>query len=159
MINFAKLLIFPDMALEIERKFLVKDNSFVKMAKAVRHIRQTYLSDRPESTVRLRTADGRAWLTVKSKNAGCVRHEWEFEIPEAEAEEMAAQCAGGWRIEKTRYLVDYVGFTWEVDEFHGHHEGLTVAEVELPSADVALELPPFVGIEVTGDPRYYNSNL
>lgn len=147
------------MAKEIERKFLVKDNSFDNMTTVRRHIRQTYISDRPEATVRLRVLDDRAFLTVKGKNSGAVRDEWEYEIPVAEAKEMAARLSGGWSIDKVRHIVTYAGRCWEVDVFHGRHEGLVLAEVELEDADAHVDLPPFVGDEVTGNPAYYNSVL
>lgn len=148
------------MALEIERKFLVKDRKYVEMAKESHHIRQSYLNRDPRRTVRVRmSGDDRAFLTVKGRNDGCVRNEWEYSIPAADAIEMAESLTGGWDIDKTRYIVYHDGFTWEVDEFHGHLEGLVVAEVELTSASDAPSLPPFVGREVTGDPRYYNSAL
>lgn len=147
------------MAKEIERKFLVKDKSYVQMASRRVEMRQTYLSDRAEATVRVRVGGDRAWLTVKGRNTGAVRDEWEFEIPVEDAVEMAGRLTGGWAIDKTRYVVPFGGYTWEVDEFHGRHEGLTLAEVELPRAEAEVELPPFVGEEVTGDPQYYNSVL
>lgn len=147
------------MAKEIERKFLVTDNSYRAMASAERHIVQGYLSRDPRATVRVRIADGRAWLTVKGRNDGAVRDEWEYEIPMSDARDMLGRCAMGRVIEKTRYIVDYGGRRWEVDEFGGELSGLTVAEIELDSADEQPELPPFVGDEVTGDPRYYNSAL
>ncbi|MCM1052000.1 MAG: CYTH domain-containing protein [Paenibacillus sp.] len=147
------------MAKEIERKFLVKDNSFTMMTSEKRHIRQAYLSVSPESTVRIRVSDDRAWITVKGKNSGAVRDEWEYPIPENDAEEMALRLTGGWAIDKTRHIVMYCGFCWEVDVFHGRHEGLIVAEVELPDETIKPPLPPFIGKEVTGDPAYYNSVL
>lgn len=147
------------MAKEIERKFLVKDNSFDLSATERRHVRQTYLSARPEATVRLRVCDDRAWITVKGRNAGAVRDEWEYEIPVADAEDMASRLTGGWSIDKTRCIVIHGGRRWEVDVFHGRHEGLILAEVELEDAGAAVEIPPFIGEEVTGDPRYYNSVL
>lgn len=147
------------MALEIERKFLVKDRSYVEMAISHAEIRQAYISDNVNGTVRVRVRADRAWLTVKGANDGAVRHEWEYEIPVADAEEMARMLAGGWSIEKVRYIVKYGALTWEVDEFHGRHEGLVVAEVELESADTGIDMPGFAGEEVTGDPRYYNSVL
>lgn len=147
------------MAKEIERKFLVKDNSFIEMTVASCDIRQTYLSDRPEATVRLRVRGDRAYITVKGKNSGAVRDEWEYEIPVVDAEDMALRLAGGWSIDKTRHIVSFGGRVWEVDLFHGRHEGLTLAEVELDNAADEVELPPFVGLEVTGDAVYYNSNL
>ncbi|MDE6378466.1 MAG: CYTH domain-containing protein [Duncaniella sp.] len=147
------------MAKEIERKFLVNNRGYADCSVSNCRVRQSYLSDRREATVRIRTAGREAWLTVKGANQGAVRDEWEWAIPLSDAEEMAQRLTAGWAIDKTRYRVPFKGFTWEVDEFHGRLEGLVVAEVELPSADTEVELPPFVGREVTGDPAYYNSNL
>lgn len=147
------------MAKEIERKFLVTDRTFVNMATSSSRIRQCYLSDATDATVRLRLKDNEAYLTIKGRNHGCVRDEWEYQIPTDEAIEMAERLTEGFAIDKTRYKVPYKGFLWEVDEFHGRHEGLIVAEVEMPSADCVPELPPFVGKEVTGDVKYYNSVL
>lgn len=147
------------MAKEIERKFLVKDNSFTLLTSEKRHMRQAYLSVVPESTVRVRVCDGQGWITIKGRNSGAVRDEWEYPVPVKDAEEMACSLAGGWAIDKTRHIVMYEGFRWEVDVFHGRHAGLIVAEVELPDASVEPPLPPFIGEEVTGDPAYYNSVL
>ena len=147
------------MAKEIERKYLVTDSSYRSMATRTRHIVQAYLNRDPRATVRVRIADGRACLTVKGKNDGAVRDEWEYEIPEPDARAMIGRCASGRVIEKTRYVVAYGGFDWEVDEFEGELKGLTIAEIELPDARTVFILPPFAGDEVTGDPRYYNSSL
>lgn len=147
------------MAKEIERKFLVTDKTFAKMANRTKRIRQAYLSDRPEATVRIRVIDRSAFMTVKGITSGCVRDEWEYPIPVDDAVDMANRLAGGFSIDKTRHYVPYEGFTWEIDEFHGSHEGLIIAEVEMPTADSAPILPPFIGKEVTGDPAYYNSTL
>lgn len=122
-------------------------------------IRQCYLSDKPEATVRLRVKGDRAFITVKGLTSGAVRDEWEYPIPVADACDMAGRLAGGWSIDKTRFIVEYEGRVWEVDEFHGRHEGLVVAEIELPTSDTPFCKPPFIGPEVTGDPRYYNSVL
>lgn len=148
-----------EMAKEIERKFLVKDSSYRHMASSSSHIEQGYLSRDPEATVRVRVRDDRAFLTVKGRNHGMVRDEWEYPIPVGDARIMLRRCARGSILQKRRYLVPFEGFTWEVDEFGGDHAGLVVAEVELPSADTVAPLPPFVGEEVTGDHHYYNSNL
>lgn len=147
------------MAKEIERKFLVTDDSYLALAISNARMMQGYLCRRPESTVRVRVTDGNAWLTVKGRNNGIVRDEWEYPVPADDAIEMLERCADGNIIEKTRYIVPFGGLTWEVDCFAGRLEGLTIAEVELPDADCPLQLPPFVGEEVSGDPRYYNSNL
>ena len=147
------------MAKEIERKYLVADDSYRSMAVKSIHIVQAYLCRDPKSTVRVRIAADRAFLTVKGRNDGAVRDEWEYEIPMADARGMIERCASGTVVEKTRHIVDYGGHRWEVDEFGGSHAGLVVAEIELSSADEQFPLPPFAGEEVTGDVRYYNSSL
>lgn len=149
------------MAKEIERKFLVKDKSYRDAATRVRTMMQAYLSLRPEATVRVRILDGEARLTVKSINRGAERSEWEYPIPVKDAEEMLRECSQSTLIIKKRYLVPAreEGLTWEIDEFEGPLSGLVLAEVELPSADTPVSLPPFIGREVTGDVRYYNSSL
>ena len=147
------------MAKEIERKFIVADNSFRTMATCSYDIRQCYLSDNPDATVRLRVRGSDSFITVKGRNNGAVRDEWEYPVPMADALEMADRLCGGWAIEKTRYIVDYGGHKWEVDEFRGRHKGLVLAEVELPDVSTPVEIPPFIGEEVTSDPRYYNSVL
>lgn len=129
------------------------------MANRTKRIRQTYLSDNPEATVRIRITDDAAFITVKGITTGHTRDEWEYSIPVTDAVEMADKLAGGFAIDKTRYYVPFEGFTWEVDEFHGRHEGLIIAEVEMPSAECTPSLPAFIGEEVTGDPAYYNSTL
>ncbi len=148
------------MAKEIERKFLVSDIETVRrLAASSSHIRQAYISSNPDATVRLRIRDNEAFITVKGRNKGAVRDEWEFGIPVIDAEEMAERLCGGFAIDKTRYIVEVKGWSWEVDEFHGKHAGLLLAEIEMPSVDSTPEIPPFIGTEVTGDARYYNSNL
>lgn len=147
------------MAKEIERKFLVKNTSYRDMSIAERHIVQAYLNRDPKATIRVRIIDDKAFLTVKGKNAGAIRDEWEYSIPVSDAEGMIARCASGRIIEKTRFIVPFEGYDWEIDEFKGELKGLTVAEIELPTEDAKFSLPPFIGEEVTGDPRYYNSSL
>lgn len=152
------------MALEIERKFLVKDLSFVEQSSAVLGFVQFYLSTRVDSVVRVRIrreADGKssAVLTVKGRNHGLVRDEWEYPIPVEDALAMEPLAVGR-VIDKDRYLVPGDnGLTWEVDVFHNTLEGLRVAEVELPDADFPVKIPSFLGREVTGQPEYYNSSL
>lgn len=146
------------MALEIERKFLVKDNSYKELAKARVDMMQAYLSTIPEATVRVRVAGDCGFITVKGVTTGCERQEWEYEIPVSDAREMAS-LAPETMIEKTRWIVDRQGYTWEIDEFRGRLSGLTVAEVELKNESEEPPLPSFVGREVTGDVRYYNSSL
>ena len=147
------------MAKEIERKFLVIDKSYREMAVTGRSIVQAYLNRDPKATVRVRITDDKAFLTIKGKNDGATRDEWEYPIPVSDARDMIARCASGRRIEKKRFVVPVEGYDWEIDEFGGELEGLTVAEIELPAEDAEFSLPPFVGDEVTGDPRYYNSSL
>lgn len=146
------------MALEIEHKYLVKSDDYRFMSYERVRIRQGYLNRRPEGTVRVRIRGTKAYLTVKGRTAGDTRLEFEYEVPVHEAEQMLQMCDGT-VIDKTRYLVKYGDHTWEVDEFHGSHHGLVVAEIELDKSSHDYLLPPFVGKEVTGDSRYYNSNL
>ena len=146
------------MGVEIEKKFLVRDDSFKRMAECCCRIRQGYLCREPERTVRIRIRDGKGFLTVKGKNQGAARLEFEYEIPVSDAEEMLKLCAGK-ILDKTRYIVNYKGYTWEIDEFYNLDKPLTVAEIELPSVNAEFEIPLFIGEDVTGDPRYYNSML
>lgn len=147
------------MAKEIERKFLVSDTSYRGMSVSSRQIVQAYLNRDPRAIVRVRIVDNQAFLTIKGKNIGATRDEWEYEIPVDDAKAMIARCSSGRVIEKTRFIVSYAGFDWEVDEFNGELSGLIVAEIELPSENTSFERPPFIGEEVTGNPRYYNSSL
>lgn len=146
--------------IEIERKFLVSDCGFRAMARSHSRIRQGYLCSGGGKTVRVRTSGGQAFLTIKgpSDAEGLSRYEFEKEITAHEAEQLFKLCEPG-MIDKTRYLVDYAGHTFEVDEFYGDNEGLLMAEVELASEDEPFQKPPFLGREVTGDRRFYNSHL
>ena len=148
------------MALEIERKFLVKDDSYKRMAYHASRIAQGYICSSRGRTVRVRIRDDKGYLTIKgsSDQQGLGRYEWEKEIPLGEAQELMKLCEPG-MIDKTRYLVRAGKHVFEVDEFYGENEGLTIAEVELESEDESYEKPDFVGDEVTGDVRYYNSFL
>lgn len=146
------------MAFEIERKFLVSNSLYKDLAFKCVEIRQGYLNRIPERTVRIRTLDDRGYLTVKGKNNGATRLEFEYEIPFEDAEAMLKMCELP-LVEKSRYVVEFQGLVWEVDEFHGTREGLVVAEVELPEENFCFDKPPFVGKDVTGEPAYYNSNL
>ena len=148
------------MSQEIERKFLVKDDSYKQMASSFSHIIQGYICRTTGRTVRVRLRDEKAYLTIKgpSPDGGLSRYEWEHEIPGREALELMQLCERG-VVDKVRYLVPYGGHTFEVDEFFGANEGLVMAEVELDAVDEAFERPPFLGEEVTGDRRYYNSCL
>ncbi len=148
------------MAQEIERKFLVKDDSFKKQAiKSVRIV-QGYLSSVPERTVRVRIVGEKGYLTIKGigNESGASRFEWETEISREEAEKLLKICEPG-IIDKTRYLVRVGHHTFEVDEFYGENEGLVLAEVELDFEDEQFEKPDWLGKEVTGDQRYYNAVL
>lgn len=146
------------MGLEIERKFLVINDTFKSRAESEIEIAQAYLSDNPDCTVRVRVYGDRGYLTVKSRSVGAVRHEWEYPVPVDEATEIVRIATSG-SLTKTRYIVPFAGHTWEVDVFHGALDGLVVAEIELGNADETFECPDFVGREVTGDARYYNSAL
>lgn len=146
------------MGLEIEQKYLVKNDSYRGMSTSVREIRQGYLSRVPDRTVRVRTVDDKGFITVKGLTRGLVRLEYEYEIPVTDARELLTLCEPP-VIEKRRYIVDYAGKKWEVDEFMGYLSPLVVAEIELNSEDEQYEIPPFIDKNVTGDPRYYNSNL
>ncbi|MGY0217666.1 CYTH domain-containing protein [Endozoicomonadaceae bacterium StTr2] len=147
------------MAQEIERKFLVK-RDFKSEAHSELRIVQGYLNSDPERTVRVRIKGDKGFLTVKgiSNATGTSRYEWEREISVDEAGELLLLCESG-TIDKTRYLVTYGKHVFEVDEFYGDNDGLLIAEVELGSETEHFEKPEWLGEEVTGDNRYYNSAL
>lgn len=147
------------MANEIERKFLVKGD-FKNLASKETRIVQGYLSSIPERTVRVRIKGDKGFITIKGigNASGATRYEWEKEIPVNEVEELLKICEPG-VIDKTRYLVKAGNHTFEVDEFYGENLGLTVAEVELTSETESFEKPAWLGEEVTGDTKYYNSML
>lgn len=145
--------------LEIERKFLVKKSiDWKKLAHSSSHIQQGYMA--AVNTVRIRIRDEKGFLTIKgpSRNGGLSRYEFEKEISLEEAKQLLLLCEPG-VIDKHRYLINYGGHTFEVDEFHGDNEGLIMAEVELDSEDEQFEIPDFIGQEVTGDRRFYNSHM
>ncbi len=148
------------MAQEIERKFLVKGDFKPFATKKIRII-QGYLSSVPERTVRVRIKGDKGFLTIKGigNKSGASRFEWEKEISVDDAKALLEICEPG-IIDKTRYIVpEKSGLKFEVDEFYGDNEGLVLAEIELPSEDYQFEKPEWLGEEVTGDPRYYNSML
>jgi CYTH domain-containing protein len=147
------------MALEIERKFLVK-GEFRNLSVKELNIVQAYLSVDPGRVIRVRIANGKAVLAIKSakNNTLTTRNEWEIEIPVSMALEILEVSLPG-RIEKTRFHVPCGIYTYEVDVFHGKNEGLIIAEIELNSEDEPFEKPEWLGEEVTGNPAYYNSNL
>ena len=146
--------------LEIERKFLVVGDSYKQEAYDSSRIRQGYICSSRGRTVRVRIRDSRGYLTIKgpSANGGLARYEFEKEITLSEAENLMKLCEPG-MIDKTRYLVKSGKHIFEVDEFYGENEGLVMAEVELAYEDEPYEKPSFIGKEVTGDRRYYNSQL
>lgn len=148
------------MALEIERKFLVTDDSYKAIAFHSDRIAQGYICREGGNSARVRVRGEKGYITIKgpSTDDGLSRYEWEKEIPASEAWELMKLCHGG-IIDKTRYLVKSGRHTFEVDEFHGDNEGLVVAEVELEDVDEKFECPQFIGKEVTGEKRYYNSHL
>lgn len=147
------------MAQEIERKFLVKGDFKSEVFKSTR-ITQGYLSSVPERTVRVRVKGEKGFITIKGigNESGASRFEWEKEIPVDEVRDLLKICEPG-VIDKTRYLVKNGDYTFEVDEFYGDNDGLTVAEIELPSEDAVFNKPEWLGDEVTGDVRFYNSML
>ena len=144
------------MPLEIERKFLVTGTAW--RSPDAQRLVQGYLSRDKARTVRVRIAGPLAFLTIKGATSGASRAEFEYPIPLADAEALLGLCEGP-LIDKIRHRVAFGGLLWEVDEFLGENAGLVVAEVELEREDQAVDLPPWVGEEVTHDPRYFNSNL
>jgi adenylate cyclase len=144
------------MAFEIERKFLVNSKDW-KISEPVQ-IRQGYLNRDPDRTVRIRTAGNQAWITVKGRTIGSVRSEFEYQIPLDDADALLLLCERP-LLEKRRYHFEHDGRTWEVDEFLGANEGLVVAEIELDTPDAEFSMPSWIGVEVTHDSRYFNSNL
>ena len=146
------------MALEIEHKFLVKNDSYRPLATVSYSILQGYLCRHPERTVRVRIKGDRGFLTVKGKNHGVSREEFEYEISREDAEKMLEMCEFP-ILSKIRYIIPFGGHIWEVDEFSGKRAGLVTAEIELSEEGESFIIPDFVGEEVTGIPAYYNSNL
>jgi adenylate cyclase len=144
---------------EIEKKFLVKGD-FKSTANYKTRIFQGYFSAEPSSSVRVRVLGKSGFITIKGESdpSGLTRNEWEYKIPVTDARELLGVCPGGF-IQKTRYYVEFKSHTFEVDEFSGENEGLVVAELELKSEDERFEVPPWLGKEVTGDPKYYNIML
>ena len=146
------------MAEEIERKFLVISDQWRGQAEAVRY-KQGYLASNDETVVRVRIMGEVAMLTVKSKVSDLTRTEFEYEIPVDEADYMLENLCQKPLIDKTRTKIKIKNHVWEVDEFFGDNQGLLIAEVELGSEDEQVELPPWVGEDVSADSRYYNANL
>ncbi len=148
------------MSVEIERKFLVKNNDFKSESYSKKHIKQGYLNSDKNRTVRIRIANEKAFITIKGKSnsTGTTRFEWEKEIKKEEAESLLLLCEPS-IIEKTRYLVKVGHHVFEVDEFYGDNEGLVIAEVELNDETEKFTKPGWLNEEVTGDKRFYNSSI
>jgi adenylate cyclase len=146
------------MGVEIERKFLVRDDRWKALGQGVL-LRQGYLSSAPERIVRVRIEGETAVLTIKGRTSGATRGEWEYPIPLADAQAFLDSLCERPLIEKRRYRIPYEGMLWEIDEFLGENAGLVVAEIELAAEDQAFSKPDWVGEEVTHDPRYFNANL
>jgi adenylate cyclase len=148
------------MAREIERKFLVVSNQYRAEAYTSTKMIQGYLSTVPERVVRIRVRGNQGFITIKgtADESGVSRFEWEKEIPETDAHDLLEICEPG-VIEKTRYKIKSGIHTFEVDEFHGENQGLIIAEVELSAENEAFGKPEWLGEEVTGNPKYYNSVL
>lgn len=145
------------MGIEIERKFLIAEDSWRLQAVGISYA-QGYLSRGTGRTVRVRIAGEEAYITIKGPVRGISRLEYEYQIPVKDARELLLLCEGP-LIEKTRYRIFTEGHLWEIDEFHGENAGLVIAEVELADPQESVIFPSWLGTEVTGDARYYNSNL
>jgi adenylate cyclase len=147
------------MSFEIERKFLVRGDDWQRLATGRNSIRQAYLSSNGKTSIRVRIkGDGTATLSIKSRPADLRRLELEYPIPTLEAEALM-QLRQGSVIEKVRYLIPHGELVWEVDIFEGENLGLVIAEIELGHEHQHIELPPWIGTEVTGQQQYYNSSL
>lgn len=146
------------MGVEIERKFLPANDGWRGQGTPTR-MRQGYLVADPVRTVRVRIEGERAVITIKGQSTGATRGEWEYEIPVPDATELLDGLCEQPQVEKIRHRIEHAGHTWEVDEFLGENAGLVVAEIELDAEDETFALPPWIGREVTGDKRYYNSSL
>ena len=147
------------MALEIERKFLLLNEDWQPQASRSARYRQGYLTEGGRCSIRVRVAGARAFLNIKSATLGIRRTEYEYPLPLAEAQEMLSAFTLGGEVVKTRHFVEYGQHTWEIDVFEGVNQGLVVAEVELADEEEAFERPPWLGQEVSDDPRYYNVYL
>ena len=146
------------MGLEIERKFLVTGDAWRSAMTSSRRLRQGYLAIDGQTNVRVRTDGKQSWLTIKGKGEGISRPEFEYEIPPIDAESLLEMCHGR-VVEKTRHRVPDGDHLWEIDEFDGRNRGLVVAELELRDAAESFGRPPWLGSEVSEDPRYLNANL
>ncbi|MDJ0962277.1 MAG: CYTH domain-containing protein [Acidimicrobiia bacterium] len=146
------------MGTEIERKYLVVGDAWRALGQGMT-FRQGYLSTVKERTVRVRVVGDVGTLTIKGLTVGTTRAEYEYPIPVDDANQMLDTLCEEPVIDKTRFIVEHDGMTWEIDEFDGANAGLIVAEVELDSEDQTIELPEWIGDEVSHDPRYFNANL
>ena len=147
------------MAIEIEHKFLLVNDSWRQQTIHSVNYKQGYLSALPTSSIRVRVSGERAWFNIKSATVGTQRQEYEYEIPLEDAHEILDTLCKKPLIEKTRYFIRSGDLTWEIDEFHGDNQGLVVAEIELPDVDTVFHKPDWLGEEVSHDKRYYNNNL
>ena len=147
------------MSYEIERKFLLTGDGWRAQADPGETLRQGYLAGGVQGSVRVRLSGARAWLNIKGATVGARRREFEYPIPVADAGIMLDELCPGPLIEKTRYRIRHGGHLWEIDLFAGANAGLRVAEIELDAVDAPFDRPPWVGAEVTEDPRYYNAAL
>ncbi|WP_426174863.1 CYTH domain-containing protein [Massilia sp. TWR1-2-2] len=146
------------MGVEIERKFLLAADGWRALGAPVL-LRQGYLSSDPARVVRVRVEGEHACMTIKGQSVGATRGEWEYPISLADANELLERLCEQPIVEKYRRRIDFAGNTWEVDEFLGANEGLVLAEIELGAEDQQFDKPEWIGDDVTGDRRYYNSNL
>ncbi len=146
------------MGIEIERKFLIKNEEWKNAIDEKIELKQGYLNSIPERTVRVRIKGDKGYLTIKGKSKGASRAEYEYEIPLIDARELIGLCEKP-VIEKIRFIVKENNKIWEIDVFDGENKGLIVAEVELENENDAIQLPNWIGKEVTQEPKYYNSNL
>ena len=146
------------MGLEIERKFLLKNSDWEKLIDQQTSIKQGYLNSDIERTVRVRTTDKVALITIKGKTENTTRQEFEYEIPFKDADSLLKLCETP-LIEKTRFIVKYQDRVWEIDKFKGDNEGFVIAEIELTKEDEEVILPSWIGEEVSHDARFYNSTL
>jgi CYTH domain-containing protein len=147
------------MGQEIERKYLIDHDKWAKLIKPAGELyRQGYLLTDPQKTIRVRVTESHGYLTIKGANAGATRAEYEYEIPVGEAEELLDKYSVS-ELSKVRYKISYKGKLWEVDEFRGDNQGLIVAEIELKSEGESYDTPQWIAQEVTGQEKYYNSNL
>src|SRR4051812_1153782 len=147
------------MALEIERKFLVRSDAWRAEVANRELLRQGYLTSGSQCSIRARIAGAQAWLNIKARRSGMTRLEFEYPIPVADADEILNELAQGPILEKYRHRVPAGEYVWEIDEFLGANAGLIVAEIELTSEDAVFGRPSWLGEEVTEDERYYNFNL